>query len=157
METVTVTLLCKKCNEFFTVKKLCHTKLDAEIEERKISKRRHPVCPKCFKEERFQFDLAEATKNGLPEIIGFTDKQIQFAFSLRKRYIDNHPTKMRNAKNEIDAIDPEMMRQVAEAHGFKSVDDCMAEAFRQLDLFEAYICLTEPNASRLILLLKDAS
>lgn len=157
METVQVELQCKKCGEFFTVKKMCHTKLDAEIEERRISKRRNPVCPNCFKKEKLEMAIEKAGKMGLPELIGSTDKQISFAFSLRDRYIEKNPYKISKARAELDAIKQQNIQPVTENRGYETEDDCVADAFRRLDLFEAYLCLTEPNASRIILYLKDSA
>ena len=157
METVQIDLQCKKCGEFFTVKKLCQTKLDAEIEERRIAKRRNPVCPTCFKVEQFAVAVEKAGKMGLPEIVGFTEKQVKYAFSLRNQYIEKNIGKVKKAKRELDAIKEEKIQSVMEARGYTSEEDCIADAFRKVGLYEAYLCLTEPNASRLILHLKDCT
>lgn len=157
METIQIDLQCKSCGETFTVKKMCHTKLDAEIETRRISKRRNPVCPNCFKKEKLKVAIEKASKLGLPEIIGTTDKQISFAFSLRDRYIENNPYKFNRAKMELDAIMQQNIQPVTERRGYEDKDACMADAFRRLDLYEAYLCWTEPNASSLILYLKDCT
>lgn len=155
METVKVTLQCKKCGEFFSVVKMCHTKLDAEIETRRISKRRNPVCAACFKKEQLEAAIEKAGIMGLPEIVGYTEKQINYAFSLRNRYIEKNQEKIKQAQKELDAILNERISPVAKKRGYGNGEDCMADAFRRVGLFEAYICLTEPNASRLILILKD--
>ena len=149
MELIEVECVCSKCKNPFIVRKECHNKLDAEILEDKLSRRRKPVCPACFKKEQALGAVEMAAKMGLPELIGRTEKQISYAFSLRNSYILQHQGEIKTVKKELGKINPTLIAAVAEEYGI-SEEECIYQACKEMGIHKGYSCLEEVNAQRLI-------
>lgn len=154
MEIVVVECICKSCGNAFTVQRECHNMLAAELLEEKLQRRRKPICPSCFKKEKHKMAIERAAQLCLPEIIGNSKNQITYAVSLRDEFITKHPSQISKAKQELEKIRYEKVPIVAQKHGMES-DTCIAEAFRRIGLYKAYICISEINASFIIEVLKQ--
>lgn len=150
MEYAEVELVCKKCKTTFVYKKLCHNRHEAEIAEQRAVRRRKPLCPACLRDEQEAAEIVKAAEMGLPELVGRSEKQVSFAFSLRSRYIRKNGAAIRKAQTFLNGIDPARVTEIAEKNGFIDAEDCIAAAFRQRELYLEYLCLTECNAQILI-------
>lgn len=149
MEIITVELICGVCGNTFTTKRECHNMLEAELLEHKLQRRRKPICPDCYRKSKNKEAIERAAQLQLPEIIGRTDKQIAYAFSLRDSYICAHRGQFNRTKQEFEKIHPYKIPVTAIKYGLPE-DECVAEAFRRVGLYQAYICLAEINAQIII-------
>lgn len=145
-----VELTCKKCGNQFLYKKAFHNEIEADKARYKAAHRRKPMCPACLRAEQEAADLEKAAEMGLPELMGRSDKQISFAFSLRNRYIKDHEGSILRTQRLLDNIDYDKAASQAAEKGFKDPEDLIAAAFRQKGLYLSYLCLTECNAQVLI-------
>lgn len=154
MEIIEVSLICSKCGNTFEIKKECHNRLDAEMAETQLQRRRKPICPACFKKMKQTQANEDAKRLGLPEIIGCTDSQIAFAFSLRASFCERNIGQIQRASAELNKINPEKLSITAQKYD-TDADTLLLDTFTKLGLRKAYICLTEINASKLISILLE--
>lgn len=81
---------CEKCGKEFKKEKICHNRSEANSFE-EWAKENCTECPECYK-ARIESQKAEKAnvlkeKYNLPEIIGASEKQVNYANSLRDEYI----------------------------------------------------------------------
>ena len=154
MHIIEVECICKVCGEPFTVKQSCRDMLEVEIQSRKILNRRKPVCSTCYFAEKKAQAEEKVSKMGLPELIGRSEKQIEYALSLRTRYITSHEVQINRVQNELARINEELLKKAAK---IRKTDEegYLEEALDRVGLKKAYLCLTEVNAQRLIDNLKE--
>lgn len=150
MEFVEVDLLCKGCGETFTFKKVCQNKIDADIVKQNMIKRRRPLCPKCQRKEQEAANMEKAAKLGLPELMGRSEKQIAYAFSLRNRYACKHEGTIRRAQKYLENMDWDKAEAIYAERGFPSAEALVTEAFRQKGMYPAYLCIAETSAQTII-------
>lgn len=143
-----VECVCHICRKIFLFKKECHNGLEAERVNRYARKHRD-TCPACYAEAQQQLAQNRAVALNLPEIVGRSEKQISFAFSLRDKYISAHESSIQYTLKQLDKINPNRIPPVAQKHGIDE-EMCVEEAFRRIDLYKEFLCLTENNAQLLI-------
>ena len=154
MHIIEVECVCKLCQQKFTVKKQCRDMLDVEIQCKKISNRRSPICPKCYRAEKDAADMKYIDSLGLPDLIGGSSRQIDYADSLRKKYIMAHLAQITRVRNELLRVNPSLLANAATANGVYE-EDYLEDALDRVGLKAAYLCVTEINAQRLIDHLKN--
>lgn len=148
MITIDIECICPRCHNTYRYIRECRTPKEAESKTRRASKNKD-ICLDCYKAEQQQKAEELAAILDLPELEGRTEKQIQFAFSLRSRYIESHLKLIQKAKCELNAIQPEAVAVEAQKYSM-SEDEVVEAAFSQIDLLKEYLCLTETSARRLI-------
>lgn len=148
MVTISVECQCKTCKKTFLFVKECRNGFEAEKKE-KWAKRHKDSCPDCYKASQQEEAIRKAEELGLPELIGRSEKQVQFAFSLRNRYIQKNEKLIQKAQAEIDKLNPQSIALLAQQKDM-SQEDCVEEAFERVGLRKAYICLVEQSAQTII-------
>ena len=148
MVTTEIECVCSNCRKVFICKKECRNGLEAEKFRAYALKHRN-ICPSCYSAEQQRQAQNRAVALDLPIIIGKTDKQVAFAFSLRDRYISSHEESIHYAMKQMEKINPTQIPAAARKHGV-SEEKCVAEAFRRINLYIEFLCLTEASARTLI-------
>ena len=156
MIKISIVSCCCECGFFFNYEKEFHTQLDAENAERRYARKKKHLCPDCYRKNRQEWESSFLEALYLPELTGSSEKQVNYAHSLRKRYILKNASKIEYTRRELDKIDARKLPEAAEKRNL-SIADCVPEAFRQMKLVVEYICLTESTASRVIEALKEKS
>ena len=151
-KTNEVICVCCKCKREFPCKALGRTELEANFKLRDMLNR--SKCPDCIKESIEARALAIAEEYNLPHIVGYTDKQIAFAFSLRSRYVAAHFNEIKYVREELEKIDPAKIKNAAEKRGLEPAD-CVEQAFAQIGALKPYICAVESSAPKIIEVLNN--
>lgn len=151
MITVEVTCTCKECKQEFTCKAECRDEIEANFKYSKFQNR--AICPECVKKENMRKAEEQAKKYKLPVIIGYTDRQIAYASSLRNQYIQKHASEIQYVQEQLEKINPAMISSAAEKRGIDP-SLCVEQAFMQIGAGKAYVCLREKSAKRIIEVLK---
>ena len=152
MEIARVECFCKNCGDLFVFEKECQNRLEAEALEKWAAKKK-TLCPKCYRGSQQLRTSQLSAELKLPAITG-TEKQIQYAQSLRDRYVTKHEGAVRAALRELEKINPNRIPIVAQERNLRDAD-CVPEAFWCYGLFKEYICLTENRAQVLITQLRE--
>ena len=103
-------------------------------------------CPDCY--NRRLYAEQDAIYH-FPPITGMSDKQIQYAETVRTRYVARNAKELAQAAKEIEKLKPDAIRQYAESH------DCTEEhtrrlLFKKFYLLHAYIILTSGKATDIL-------
>lgn len=90
MAMANVEVKCDHCGEWYTVRKECHKRSEADSFEEYIKAQDTHTCPKCYAAQKREEGLNERgnleQKFEVPEIDG-TEKQIAYAKDIRYRYL----------------------------------------------------------------------
>jgi len=132
---------CSKCGTYFTVSKKCHSREEADNFE-SWAESCVDMCQDCKRSEKQDRDKAVFSELSatyvFPEIDGVSEKQINYADNLRQRYVANNQKYIDKANKVIARLGYDIPKADLDA------------AF----LYQAYVCLTEKNAHKIIDTLK---
>ena len=140
-----LTLTCQTCGQEFE-RITFHRNRTTANEYEDWAQKNITECPACY--NRHLYAEQDAIYH-FPPITGVSNKQIQYAETVRTRYVAQNAKQLAQAAEKIKAIDPEAMRQYAEAR------ECTEEhakrlLFKKLHLLHAYIILTSGKATDIL-------
>lgn len=150
---------CKECGKVFEVTQICRNCQQAN-EWRKWAERSFIRCPECDRKALLEHGRELASKYGLPEISGTSEKQVSYALDLRAQYLAEHEDRVQEVIKMLDELhSPENIEQFSaavEASGLPE-PEYLRERFTKKILWYkcAYLILTESNARVLIDALTD--
>ena len=140
-----LTLTCQTCGQEFECITFHRNRTTANDYE-DWAQKNITECPDCY--NRRLYAEQDAIYH-FPPIAGVSDKQIKYAETVRTRYVAQNTNQLAQAAEKIKSIDPEAMRQYAEAR------ECTEEHakrlfFKKLHLLHAYIILTSGKATDIL-------
>ena len=167
MAKATASCTCATCGKTFEIVRYEYNRKSANEFER-WAEANCDECPECYRTRIRAEEAEKAAKiaeelGGVPEIVGKSEKQIDFATSLRNHILSKSTAQDREfAKKLIDikSSKPEQWREAVKKRAEKF--RCREEAAEEL-LLASYgksaeriaIAILEPNAGKLIDALKD--
>uniref|UniRef100_A0AAU8B759 Phage protein n=1 Tax=Dulem virus 39 TaxID=3145757 RepID=A0AAU8B759_9CAUD len=146
---------CAKCGTKFKREGYGHNRAEADRWQ-EWAEANMTMCGDCYKAEREKASEEKANKYLLPEINGKSEKQINYALSLRKRYINDNESSVKYAQKimaKYDDMDADKKIQIATKCGLApDTNDNMilGAVCKSYNVYRAYLCLTESDAGTLI-------
>lgn len=148
----TVTLTCCECGKEFEYTFYCQSRKECDSYGAYL-KHSDRACKACYAAEmaRKRDDaFAEFCKDfPLPEIEAVSDKQRDYAASLRRRYIQTNMHNAKNAASFIRRINPATVAAGMAETGMDR-DAYILASFAEVGYAQEYITLTESSARKLI-------
>lgn len=140
-----LTLTCQTCGQEFERITFHRNRSDANQYD-DWARENITECPDCY--NRRLYAEQDAIYH-FPPITGVSNKQIQYAETVRTRYVAQNTNQLTQAAEKIKAINPDYIRQYAESH------ECTEEYtrrffFKKLHLLHAYIILTSGKATDIL-------
>ena len=140
-----LTLTCQTCGQEFERITFNRNRSDANKYD-DWARENITECPDCY--NRRLYAEQDAIYH-FPPITGVSDKQIQYAETVRAHYVARNAKELAQAAKGIERLKPDAIRQYAEAH------ECTEEHTRRLYfqkfyLLHAYIILTSGKATDIL-------
>lgn len=159
MAKATILCKCEFCGKEFYKTNYFHNRQEADNWET-LAKGEYKKCPACCAKEQGDKAVAKASEYPLPEIVGKSEKQINYALSLRARYVSKHETDIKRAQsilakfNEKSQEDRQKFAEACNLPQDAGDDAILTEVFKHYHMPYAYLCLSESDAGIIIDALK---
>lgn len=140
-----LTLTCQTCGQEFERITFHRNRSDANQYD-DWARENITECPACYNRRLY------AEQNAIyhfPPITGVSNKQIQYAETVRTRYVAQNANQLAQAAEKIKAINPDYIRQYAEAHACTE-EHTRRLLFKKFYLLHAYIILTSGKATDIL-------
>lgn len=140
-----LTLTCQTCGQEFE-RITFHRNRTTANEYEDWAQKNITECPACY--NRHLYAEQDAIYH-FPPITGVSNKQIQYAETVRTRYVARNAKELAQAAKEINLLKPDEIRQYAEAHACTE-EHTRRLLFKRFYLLHAYIILTSGKATDIL-------
>lgn len=159
MAKATVECVCKHCNNTFEITRtFCSGKEARRFEEYAAGS--YDECDECRNKRKASESAGKAAKiiaeYGIPDITGVSDKQINYASSLRNRYIAQYPDRIKRAYSYLKQITAQEdgLKKFADEKFQGNIEAATVDIMTHYKFDIEYIVLTCSDASKIIDTLK---
>ena len=140
-----LTITCQTCGQEFE-RLTFHRNRTTANEYEDWAQKNITECPDCY--NRRMYAEQDAIYH-FPPITGVSDEQIQYAETVRTRYVARNAKDLARAKEGIEKLKPNEIRQYAEAHACTE-EHTRRLLFKRFYLLHAYIILTSGKATDIL-------
>lgn len=155
MAKATVECVCKHCNNTFKVTRTFHSRTEAcKFEEYAAGS--YDECDDCRNKRKAAEYADKAAKiiaeYGIPDITGVSDKQINYAISLRNRYIAQYPDRIKRAYSYLNQItaQADRLKKFADEKFQGNIEAATVDIMTHYKFDIEYILLTCSDAGKII-------
>lgn len=159
MAKATVECVCKHCNNTFEVTRTFNSGAEARKFE-EYAAGSYDECDGCRNKRKAAESANKAAKiiaeYGIPTITGVSDKQVNYAISLRNRYIAQYPDQIKRAYSYLNQITAQVdgLKKFADENFCGNIEAATVDIMTHYNLGLEYILLTCSDASKIIDTLK---